>query len=177
MRASGAGTPPPRRSVVFAGTGWGLVCGDVTQVQGICWTGLVGDLRRWNAGLSEMKVRFLELVDRMGRWPGYGGSSVAYGRMAGLWGSAKTYEEMRQACDRMGKPRYYMGRRPVYGRPLNRMGSRENVWGNSTGIGNSASVWEAARLYGERKSHESQERNNGIWPADFACFHEFGGKR
>ena len=59
------------------------------------------------------------------------------------------------------------------GRPRNRMGNRKNVWEMPQGMGNGAGVWEAARLYGERKSYESQEWNNGIWPADFARFREF----
>ena len=79
---------------------------------------------------SSLESNSLEFVDcmgirgnRMGRWPGYGGSGVVYGRMAGLWGSAMMYGEMRQACGRMGKPRYRMGRRPVRGRPQNGMGA------------------------------------------------------
>ena len=70
----------------------------------------------------------LELVDCMAD------PRKTYGEMARLWGSAKTYGEMRQACGCMGKPRYRMGRWPVYGMPLNRMGGRENVWESGAGI-------------------------------------------
>ena len=58
-----------------------------------------------------------------------------YGEMAGLWGSAKTYGEMRQACGRMGEPRLPYGE--------------------------AACVWEAAESYGERKSHEKPEYGSG----------------
>ena len=45
------------------------------------------------------------------------------------------YGEMRQACGRMGKPRYRMRRRPMCG--------------------------EAAESHGERKSHEKPEYGSG----------------
>ena len=99
-----------------------------------------------------------------------------YGEMARLWGSAKTYGEMRQACDRMEKPRYHMGRRPVYGRPRNRMGSRENVWENASGMG-------TAPAYGRPPGHMGNQNRmkakNGTMEYGLrtACFHEFGGKR
>ena len=62
-------------------------------------------------------------------------------------------------------------------RPQNRMGGRENIWGNSTGIGNSSSVWEAAQLYEERKSHEKQnmEIDSGLWT--LRVFVNFGRRR
>ena len=59
-----------------------------------------------------------------------------YGRMAGLWGSGVAYGEMRQACGRMGEPRYHMGRWPVWGaveshgKPRKRMGIR-GAWGSA----------------------------------------------
>ena len=90
--------------MLFAGTGWRLVCRTVTQVQGVCLTGLVGDLWRPDAGLIERKTGFKELVDRMGRWPGYGGSDVAMGEWPACGDLSK----------RMGEPRYRMGRWPVW---------------------------------------------------------------
>ena len=42
-------------------------------------------------------------------------------------------------------------------------------------MGNGACVWEAARLYGERKSHERREYEGGVWPADFADFWQYRG--
>ena len=95
-----------------------------------------GKMRNWPArGLwnrllfsSGLESDFLELVDCMGD------QRKTYGEMACLWGSVKMYGEMRQACGCMGKPRYRMGRWPVYGMPLNRMGGRENVWESGAGI-------------------------------------------
>ena len=111
-----------------------------SQVCSICWNWPALDLRRCNAGsgcllaglvgicgtgpagLVERKANFKKIVNRMGRWPGYG-------RMAGLWGSAKTYGEIRQACGRMGKPRYLWGD-GLRERPLNRMGEPRKRMGN-----------------------------------------------
>ena len=84
-RAGGDGTPPLRRSVAFAGTDRRLICWIVTQVLDVCLTGLVGDLWNWNAGLVERKTGFKELVDRMGRWPGYGD-------LAWLWENGRPME-------------------------------------------------------------------------------------
>ena len=164
--------PPSRRSVAFAGTGRRLVCwivtrviclepvGDwfaltVTQVQGVCLTGLVGICGTGPAGLSEMKVRFLELVDRMGRWPVYGGSAMAMGewpacgdlpkrmgkfvRRVAVWGNRDTVWKnglRGRPQNRMGEPRYHMGRWPVWGaveshgKPRKRMGIR-GAWGSA----------------------------------------------
>ena len=142
----------------------------VTQVQGICWSGLVGDLRNWNAGLSEMKVGFLELVDRMGdpRKP-YGemarlwGSAVAYGRMAGLWGSVKTYGE---TAIPYGEMACVGGRRIAWG-------SRENVWEMPRDMGTCAGTWGSRQAICGAKI----TLKPGIWergrPADFADFNEF----
>ena len=51
----------------------------MTQVQGVCLTGLVGDLWNWNAGLAELVSDFLELAGHMGdprkhigTWPVWG---------------------------------------------------------------------------------------------------------
>ena len=57
-RVRAGGTAPSRRSVGFAGLGRRLICWTVTQVLDVCLTGLVGDLRGWNAGLSEFETRF-----------------------------------------------------------------------------------------------------------------------
>ena len=84
-------TPPPRRYVGFAGIGWRLicwivtqvldmsgldwpgVCGDVTQVQGVCWGWIGWGFAETGTLVSpNLKSDSLELVDRMGRWPGYG---------------------------------------------------------------------------------------------------------
>ena len=52
-------------------------------------------------------------MDRMGRWPGYGGSAMTYG-------------EIRQACGCMWKPRYRMGRRPMCGEVAESHGERKS---------------------------------------------------
>ena len=113
----------------------------------ICVTWLARDLRGRSLVSPDLGSDSLELADCMVD------PRKTYGEMAWLWGSAKTYGEMRQACGRMGKPRYRMGRWPVYGKPWNRMGSRKNVWEMPQGMGNGVGVWEAARPYGEPKSH------------------------
>ena len=85
----------------------------MTQVQGVCLSGLVGGLWRPDAGLVEMKSGgFVDDVDRMGKWPGYGGYAVAMGewpaygdlvwrmgrcgRRVAVWERRETYGEM--AC-------------------------------------------------------------------------------
>ena len=87
------------------------------------------------AGLVEMKTGFLELVNRMGRWPGYGGSAVAMGEWPmgicrDVWGDASV-------C--MGKPRVWDGL-CVGGRRI-AWGSRENVWEMSCDMGTCAGIW------------------------------------
>ena len=83
------------------------------------------------AGLVERKTGFKEIVDRMGRWPGYGGSAVAYGRMAGLWGSDKTY----------GKTAIPYGEMACVGGRRIAWGSRENVWEMPRDMGTCAGTW------------------------------------
>ena len=160
---------PSRRSVAFAGTGRRLVCWIVTRV--ICWNrlgiglldgnagsgclldGLVGDLWGWKRWSRRKKGQFLELVDRMGRWPGYGGSAVAMGewpaygdlpkrmgkcvRRVVVWGNRETYGEID--C--------VEGRRITWG-------SRENVWEIPQDMGNGASIWGGRQAaWGSQKSH------------------------
>ena len=45
------------------------------------------------------------------------------------------------------------------------MENRKNVWEMPQDMGNGAGVWEAARPYGEQKSHEKQnmETDGGLW--------------
>ena len=76
----------------------------------------------------------------------------------------------------MGKPRYLWGD-GLRGKPLNRMGNRENVWEMPQDIGNGAGVLEAARPYGEQKSHEKQnmETDGGLWT--LRVFVNFGRRR
>ena len=111
-----------------------MVCRTVTQVQGVCLTGLVGGLWRPDAGLVEMKSGgFVDDVDRMGKWPGYGGYAVAMGewpaygdlvwrmgrcvRRVVVWERRETYEEM--AC--VEGRRIAWGAAKTYGDP-GRMG-------------------------------------------------------
>ena len=100
-----------------------------SQIRGVCrgWPAL--DLRGRSLVSPDLDSGSLELADCMVD------PRKTYGEMAGLWGSAKTYGEMRQACGRMGKPQYRMGRRPMCG--------------------------EAAESHGERKSHEKPEYGSG----------------
>ena len=154
-----------------------------SQVCSICWNWPALDLRRCNAGsgcllaglvgicgtgpagLVERKANFKKIVNRMGRWPGYG-------RMACLWGSAAMYGEMRQACGRMGKPRYRMGKWPVWeaaeshGEPRKRMG-------NATGHGKRRRhMWRPPGRMGSQ--NRIKTRNMGTVAAcRLACFYEF----
>ena len=123
-----------------------MVCRTVTQVQGVCLSGLVGGLWRPDAGLVEMKSGgFVDDVDRMGKWPGYGGYAVAMGE----W---PAYGDLVWRMGRCGRRVAVWERRETIwgnglcGGPLNRMGSRENVWGSGAhgdlrGVG--YSVWPA----------------------------------
>ena len=113
-----------------------MVCGGVTQVQGVCLSGLVGDLWRLDAGLVEMKsVGFVDDVDCMGRWPGYGGSAVAMGE----W---PAYGDLPKRMGRCVRRVAVWGNRDTVwgnglcGRPLNRMGEPRKRMGNATGYGN-----------------------------------------
>ena len=76
-----------------------------------------------------------------------------YGRMAGLWGSAVMYGEMRQACGRMGKW-------PVWA-------AVESHGGTAKTYGKCHGIWETAPAYGRppgrmgsQKSHQTQKYGN-----------------
>ena len=170
MRANGDCTPPPRRSVAFAGLGRCLFCVDCNRViclnrlalglpyrdagPGCLLVGVGWDLWGWNrwwiglwwlygcvylwkpdAGLVEIKIGFLELVDRMGKWPGYGGSAVAMGE----W---QAYGDLPKRMGRCVRRVAVWGNRDTVwgnglcGRPLNRMGEPRKRMGNATGYGN-----------------------------------------
>ena len=96
----------------------------------------------------------------MGRWPGYGGSAVTYG-------------EMRQACGRMGKPRYRMGRRPMCGEAAESHGKPQKRMGEAAGH------WKRRRYMGRPPGRMGAETalKPGIWerrrPAGSADFNEF----
>ena len=104
------------------------------------------DLWRPDAGLVEMKSGgFVDDVDRMGKWPGYGGYAVAMGE----W---PAYGDLVWRMGRCVRRVAVWGNRDTIwgdglcGGPLNRMGSRENVWGSGAhgdlrGVG--YSVWPA----------------------------------
>ena len=149
--------------MLFAGTGWRLVCRTVTQVQGVCLTGLVGDLWRPDAGLVERKTGFKELVDRMGRWPGYGGSAVAMGE----W---PAYGDLPK---RMGEPRYRMGKWPAWkaaeshGGAAKTYGKYHRTWETAPAYG------EAARPYGEPKITSKPEILERWAACGLADFNEF----
>ena len=78
------------------------ICWTVTQVQGVCLTGLVGDLWNWNAGLSEFEVGFL------GACGSYGGSAenvwgkcvrrvVVWGNRDTVWGGGPCVGEAAES--------------------------------------------------------------------------------
>ena len=142
--------PPTRRyvGVICGDCNWicvnrrGLVCWIVTQVQDVCLTWLVGRFVGQDPLVSSKESPdFKEIVDRMGRWPGYGGSAVAYGRMAGLWGSAKTYGK----CVRRVA---VWGNRETYGE-MACVGGRRIAWGAAKTYGKCHGIWEPAPAHGE----------------------------
>ena len=92
------------------------------------------------AGLVERKANFKKIVDRMGRWPGYGGSAVAMGE----WPAYGDLPRCMGRCVR--RVAVWENRDTVWGdglcgRPQNRMGSRENVWEMPQDMGNGAGTW------------------------------------
>ena len=135
-------------------------------------SGLVGDLWNWNAGLVERKANFKKIVNRMGRWPGYGGSAVAMGE----WPAYGDLPRCMGRCVRrvaVWENRDTVWGNGLCGRPQNRMGSRENVWEMPRDMGNGAGTCGGRQaVWGARIALKP-----GIWerwrPADFACFYEF----
>ena len=132
------------------------------------------------AGLVEFGVEFFGACGLHGRstetiW----GDSLPMGICCGVWengwpmGICQNVWEMRQACGRMGKPRYRMGRWPVCGRPQNRMGDPLKTYGEMR------QAWERRRRMGGRQTAWGAKiaLKPGIWerwrPAGFACFYEF----
>ena len=111
---------------------------------GICETG--------PAGLVERKANFKKIVNRMGRWPGYGGSAVAMGE----W---PAYGDLPRCMGRCVRRVIVWGNREnvwgngLCGRPQNRMGSRENVWEMPRDMGNGASIWGGRQAVWGAKNH------------------------
>ena len=96
-----------------------------------------------------------------------------YGRMAGLWGSVKTYGEMCQACGCIGRPRNLWEMTYVWE-------AAESHVGTAIPYGKCHGIWEpapahgeAARPYGKPKSHQNQKYWNGGRLVDFVDFNEF----
>ena len=112
-----------------------------------------------------MKTGFLELVDRMGRWLGYGGSDVAMGE----WPAYGDLSKRMGRCVRrvaVWENRENVWGNGLCGRPLNRMGSHENVWEIPQDMGNGAGIWGGRQAVWGAKNH-IKTRNigtvGGLW--------------
>ena len=130
-----------------------------SQVCSICWTwpalglwrcnagsgcllDVVGwDLWGWNAGLVERKANFKKIVNRMGRWPGYGGSAVAMGE----W---PAYGDLPRCMGRCGRRVVVWERRETYGE-MACVEGRRIAWGAAKTYGKCHGIWETAPVYGE----------------------------
>ena len=104
-------------------------------------SGLVGGLWNWNAGLVERKANFKKIVNRMGRWPGYGGSAVTMGE----W---PAYEDLPRCMGRCVRRVVVWGNRdtvwgggPCVGRPRNRMGNESRMKNRNMEAGGGGSAW------------------------------------
>ena len=86
--------PPQSQACVICWTWPALGLLDCNAGSGCLLARLVGICGTGPAGLVERKANFKKIVNRMGRWPGYGGSAVAMenGRPMGIcqnvWGDA-----------------------------------------------------------------------------------------
>ena len=125
------------------------------------------------AGLVEMKTEFLELVDRMGRWPGYGDLPWLWenGRPVGIcrdvWGDASGVWPY-------GKTAIPYGEMACVWEAAESHGGAAKTYGKCHGI------WEPMPAHGEAARAAWGAKitlKPGIWerwrPAGFACFYEF----
>ena len=150
-----------------------MVCRTVTQVQGVCLTGLVGDLWNWTRWSLRNESQIFRACGSYGEMACLWGSGVAYGKMAGLWGSIKPCGKcVRRVAVWENRDTVWGDGLCVGGRRI-AWGSRENVWEMPRDMGTYAGTWGGRQAaWGAKIALKP-----GIWerwrPADFACFYEF----